>query len=148
MKRKKMCKCKGVSQCGGSKKLSPAQMKRLMGPVIYRPMPVYGQQRGGDFLGIGSWAKKVVSNPLRLAGAIGTFGMSEAAIKSGEAFKKVTGVKPSKALDIIGPAAAFLGAPEIGLPSKAVSFGYKQIGLGKKKRKAKSKPKPKKKRKR
>ena len=147
MKRKKICKCRGVSQCGGSKKLTPSQMKRLMGPVIYRPMPVYNQY-GGDFLGIGSWAKKVVSNPLRLAGAIGTFGMSEAAIKSGEAFKKVTGVKPSKALDIIGPAAAFVGAPEIGLPAKAVSFGYKQIGLGKTKRRAKSKPKTKKKRKR
>ena len=144
MKRKKICKCRGVSQCGGSKKLSPAQMKKIMGPVVYRPMPVYGQ-RGGDFLGIASWAKRVVKNPLRLAGAIGTFGMSEAAIKSGQAFKKITGVKPSKALNVLAPVASFMGAPEIGLPAKAVSFGYKQIGLGKKK---KRKHKPKKKRKR
>lgn len=133
MKRKKICKCRGSNQCGGSKKLTPAQMKKLMGPVVYRPMPVYGQ-RGGDFLGISKAFKKTFSNPLRGIAAVGTFGMSEAAIRSGQAFKKITGVKPSKALNILAPAASFLGAPEIGLPAKAVSFGYKQIGLGKKKK--------------
>ena len=97
--------------------------------VEYTTFPV---QRGGDFLGIGRAFKKTFSNPLRGLAAVGTFGMSEAAIRSGQAFKDVTGLKPSKVLDIGAPIAAFAGMPEIGMPAKAVSFGYKQIGLGKK----------------
>lgn len=129
MHRSKKCHCRGPSQCGGAKAHKNGANKVK---IEYTTLPV--RQQGGDFLGIGSWAKRVVKNPLRLAAAVGTFGMSEAAIKSGQAFKSVTGVKPSKVLDVGAPIAAFAGMPEVGIPAKAVSFGYKQIGLGKKKR--------------
>ena len=127
MHRIKKCHCRGPSQCGGAKAHKNGANKVK---VEYTTLPV--RQQGGDFLGIGSWAKRVVKNPLRLAAAVGSFGFSEAAIKRGQAFKSVTGLKPRKVLDIGAPIAAFAGMPEIGMPAKAVSFGYKQIGLGKK----------------
>ena len=129
MHRTKKCHCRGPSQCGGAKSHKNGANKVK---VEYTTLPV---QRGGDFLGIGRAFKKTFSNPLRGLAAVGTFGMSEAAIRSGQAFKDVTGLKPSKVLDIGAPIAAFAGMPEIGMPAKAVSFGYKQIGLGKKRRK-------------
>ena len=126
MHRTKKCHCRGPSQCGGAKAHKNGANKVKL---EYTTLPVR-QQRGGDFLGIGRAFKKTFSNPLRGLAAVGTFGMSEAAIRSGQAFKDVTGLKPSKILDVGAPIAAFVGLPEVGLPAKAISFGYKQIGLG------------------
>jgi len=90
-------------------------------------------QQGGDFLGIGRAFRETFSNPLRAVAAIGTMGASEVAIRGGQAFKKITGVKPSAALDFALAPIALL-APQAGVPTKAVSAGYKAIGLGKKKK--------------
>ena len=126
----------------------------MMGPRQFKTMPVpyvtfvpgqmgmgkcgCGGQRGGDFLGIGKAFSKVgkaiTSNPLRLAGAIGTLGMSEAFITPAQLIGDSLGVKPSKAL---GVAAPFLGAafgPEMGMASKGTAQVLGMMGQGKKKR--------------
>ena len=129
MHRTKKCHCRGPSQCGGAKSHKNGANKVKL---EYTTLPI--NQHGGDFLGIGHAFKKTFSNPLRGLAAVGSFGMSEMALRSGQAFKDVTGLKPSKILDVGAPIAAFVGLPEVGLPAKAISFGYKQVGLGKKKR--------------
>ena len=96
-----------------------------------------GQRGGNIFDAIASGFEEAFSDPLRGIAAVATGGISEAAIRSGQAFEKTTGIKPSKAIDIaMVPAAMF--APEIALPGAAVSAGYKLIGMGKKKRLNKS----------
>lgn len=137
--------------------LTPLQAKKMMGPRQFKTMPVPyvtiipGQmgmghggmgcgcgckgQRGGDFLGIGKAFSKVgkaiTSNPLRLAGAIGTLGMSEAFLTPAQLIGDSLGVKPSKAL---GVAAPFLGAafgPEMGMASKGTAQVMGMMGQGK-----------------
>ena len=137
--------------------LTPIQAKRMMGPRQFKTMPVPyvtfvpgqmgmghggcgcgGGQRGGDFLGLGRAFKKIgrsiTSNPLRLAGAIGTLGMSEAFLTPAQLIGDSLGVKPSKAL---GVAAPFLGAafgPEMGMASKGTSQVLGMMGQGKKRK--------------
>lgn len=144
--------------------LTPAKAKQMMGPQYSRgrfttlPVPIRrgqkgmghgmgcgcgcGGQRGGDFLGIGkafsNVGRAITSNPLRLATAIGTMGMSEAFLTPAQLLKDSTGIKVSKVLDVAAPAigavGAAAGAPELGFASKLTSKGLKQVGLGKKKR--------------
>lgn len=145
--RKKMCMC---HQMGGSI-LTPAQMKMLMRPVRkFNTMPVNpkmtqqgmghcggrcGQCGGNIFDSIGKAFKKVgksiVSNPLRLAGAIGTLGLSETFLTPAQLVKDATGVKVSKVLDTTAPVISAVGGPELALGSKFTSIGLKQMGLGK-----------------
>jgi len=145
------CVCsKSHHQMGGSM-LSPAQMKRLQRPIRrFSTLPVNpsrmtqkgmghcGCQYGGDFLGIGKAfskvGKSIVSNPLRLAGAIGTLGLSETFLTPAQLFRDSTGIKPSKILDVAAPVIGAVGTatgnPELALGSKFTSIGLKQVGLG------------------
>ena len=147
-------------------RLTPTKAKEMMGPQYARkrfttlPIPMREQkgmghgmgcgcgckgQRGGDFLGIGKAFSKVgraiTSNPLRLATAIGTLGMSEAFLTPAQLLQDSTGIKASKVLStlapVIGAVGAAAGAPELGLASKFTSAGLKQAGFGKRKRKRK-----------
>ena len=134
-KRDKMCRCH-KKQNGGAF-LSPAQVKKLMGPVArnltgsaalrrFSTMPVRKPkqrgmgcgcqslrtlqvlpQHGGDFLGIGSALSRTFSNPLRGLAAVGTMGLSETFLQPAEAVGKLVGVKPSRALKVASP---FIGA--------------------------------------
>lgn len=127
--------------------LTPRQTKELMKPRReFSTLPVERKARmqkggcdyqtgGNIFDSIASGFKTTFSNPIRGLAAVSTFGASEAAIRSGQLFEKTTGVKPSKALDMALPAVGLL-APEAAFPTKAVSAGYKAIGLGKRKRKS------------
>ena len=108
------------------------------------PHPIYQyggcQQHGGNiFSSIAHGFKQTFSNPLRAIAAVGTMGGSEAFIRSGQAFKKVTGIKPSKALGIIGTPLALVTGGESKIPTAVVGASYKMIGLGKKRRRAKRK---------
>lgn len=158
-KRTKMCKC----QKGGAMLLTPAQILRLQQPYGMNrfstmPVPVRNQrgmghcgcQYGGDFLGIGKAFKKIgksiVSNPLRLAGAISTLGLSETFLSPAQLIRDSTGVKVSTVLDKAAPVLSKVGGPELALGSKLTSIGLKQVGLGKRRRsKSKQKRKVKKK---
>jgi len=134
--------------------LTPTQTHRLVGPSILpirRPvttLPIKKgrfvqegkgccTQRGGNiFDSIASGFEEAFSDPLRGIAAVATGGISEAAIRSGQAFESTTGLKPSKAIDIAMVPATLL-APEIALPGAAVSAGYKLVGMGKKGKKGK-----------
>jgi len=144
--------------CGGN--LSARRAKQMMGPKQFRIMPVPyvtmmpqmgghcgGRcgQCGGDFLGIGKAFKRIgrsiTSNPLRLAAAIGTMGMSETLLTPAQLVGDAVGVKPSKAL---GVAAPFIGAafgPEAGMVSKGTSQVMGMLGQGRKRRKVRKKGK-------
>tara|TARA_R110001606_G_scaffold27702_1_gene88365 strand:- start:66 stop:608 length:543 start_codon:yes stop_codon:yes gene_type:complete len=147
------CVCSKKHHQMGGKFLSPAQMKMLTRPVRrFSTLPVNPKLRqqgmghcggrcgqcGGDFLGIGKAFKKIgksiVSNPLRLAAAIGTMGMSESFLTPMQLVGDATGIKPSKVLNvaapIIGAVGTAAGAPELGLGSKFTAIGLKQMGLG------------------
>lgn len=108
-----------------------------------------GCQTGGDFLGIGHAFQKVgkaiTSNPLRLAAAIGTAGLSETFLTPAQLIGDKVGVKPSKALSavtpVLGVASTLAGAPEIGKAAGYTATGLKMMGLGKKGRKGKRKRK-------
>ena len=140
--KKKICRC----HMRGGKLLTPAQLKLLQRqnpdfrtqPVKQKGMGHCGmpcEQCGGDFLGIGKAFKKVgksiVSNPLRLAAAIGSMGASELMLTPAQLFRDATGIKASKVLDTAAPAIAFVGGPEAALGSKIGSTGLKMVGLGK-----------------
>ena len=140
--------------------LTPQRAKKMMGPQFARPryttlpVPYISKvaqkgagcgcgQRGGDFLGIGAAFNRFTSNPLRVAAAIGTLGASEVIALPADVFTQTTGVKASKAFDVVAPVIGAL-APEAAMGSKLTSFGLKQIGLGKKKkRRSKSRRKKK-----
>jgi len=144
-----MCSCK---QHGGAR-MSPAQAKKLMGPVRkFSTLPVRSSQRnaqhGGDFLGIGRAFKKTFSNPLRGIAAVGTFGLSEATIRGMDLAEKVTGQKPSTILKTIGVPLSIASGGESALPIAATVAGLKMIGKGKPRRGRPKKRAPAKKRKR
>lgn len=124
----------------GGAVLSPAQAKKLMGPVRrFSTMPVASQrgmgcgchhQHGGDFLGIGRALKKTFSNPLRGIAAVGTFGMSEATIRGMDLAERLTGQKPSTLLKTIGVPLSIASGGESALPIAATVAGLKMIGKG------------------
>lgn len=143
--------------CGGN--LTPLQVKRMMGPRVFKTMPVpyvtmvpqMGRghcggrcgQCGGDFLGIGkafsNVGKSIISNPLRLAAGIGTLGLSETFLTPAQLIGDSVGVKPSKALSVATP---FLGAafgPEMGMASKGTSQVIGMMGQGKRMKKGRAK---------
>ena len=160
-KRAKICRChKHQIGCGRFDSqiltggmLSPAQMKKLMRPYKrFNTLPVrkpkqYGMghcQHGSGFFGdLGSALTGAFHDPLRGIAAGLTLGASEVIAVPADLFKRRTGVKASTVLDKGSKILTGIN-PELGMGSKATSFGLKQIGLGKKKRKAR----PKKKRKR
>jgi hypothetical protein len=136
-KRNKLCQC----QLGGN--LTPAQIKKLMNPVRTMPHPIYQyggcQQHGGNiFSSIAHGFKQTFSNPLRAIAAVGSGGMSEAFIRGGQGFKKVTGLAPSKALGYVAPVVGMV-APELAVPLAVGKAGYGMIGLGKKRKRVKRK---------
>ena len=142
--KKKICRC----HMRGGKLLTPAQLKLLQRqhpdfrtqPVKQKGMGHCGmpcEQCGGNiFDSIGSAFKKVgksiTSNPLRLAAAIGTGGLSETFLTPAQLIRDSTGVKVSKVLDTAAPAIAAVGGKPLALGSKLTSIGLKQVGLGKK----------------
>jgi len=139
--------------------MTPAQAKKLMGPVRrFSTMPVARQrgmgslprnaQHGGDFLGIGRAFKKTFSNPLRGIAAVGTFGLSEATIRGMDLAEKVTGQKPSTLLKTIGVPLSIASGGESALPIAAAVAGLKMVGKGKSRRGRPKKRAPAKKRKR
>ena len=148
MKKKVHCVCSRnhhpmLIQKGG-KLLSPAQLKLLQRQhPDFRTLPVKskqrgmghcGCQRGGDFLGIGKAFSKVgkaiVSNPLRLAGAIGTLGLSETFLTPSQLIRDATGVKTSTVLDKAAPLLSKAGGKELALAGKLTSKGLQMVGLG------------------
>ena len=151
VKKKMHCVCSRNHHQMGGKLLSPAALKLLQRQhPDFRTLPIKTKQRGmghcgkpchqcgGDFLGIGKAFKKIgksiVSNPLRLAGAIGTLGLSETFLTPAQLLRDSTGVKVSKILDTTAPAISAVGGPELALGSKLTSIGLKQVGLGKRRR--------------
>ena len=154
MRKKKMCKC----QKGGAF-LSPAEIKKLMGPVRrFSTMPVKrkpkqqmgmgcGCQHGGNiFSDIGGALTGVFHDPLRALAAVGTLGASEVIAIPADLLKRTTGVRASTVLDKAAPLIGSLGG-EATMGAKATSFGLKQVGLGKKRRGRPKKRVPAKKRK-
>lgn len=142
--KKKMCMC----QKGGML-LTPAQMKMLTRPVRkFKTLPVKRKQKGmghgccqcggNIFDDIGGAFKKVgksiVSNPLRLAGAIGTLGLSETFLTPAQLLRDTTGVKASKVLEKAAPVITAVGGPELALGSKLTSKGLSMVGLGSRRR--------------
>lgn len=145
--------------CGGN--LSARRAKQMMGPRKFKVMPVpyvtrmpqMGRghcagmcgQCGGDFLGIGRAFKKVgkaiTSNPLRLATAIGTGGLSEMFLTPAQLVGDATGIKPSKAVAVATPVLGLVGtaagAPSLGRAAGFTAKGLKMLGQGKKRKKGK-----------
>lgn len=148
MKKNVHCVCSrihhpmGKMQKGG--RFSPAMMKLLQRQhPDFRTLPVKTKQRGmghcgcqygGDFLGIGKAFSKVgkaiVSNPLRLAGAIGTLGLSETFLTPSQLIRDATGVKTSTVLDKAAPLLSKAGGKELALAGKLTSKGLQMVGLG------------------
>ena len=144
--KKKMCRC---HMMGGSM-LTPAQMKMLTRPVRkFSTLPVNPkmtqqgmghcghrcQQCGGNiFDSIGKAfskvGKSIVSNPLRLAGAIGTLGLSETFLTPSQLIRDATGVKTSTVLDKAAPLLSKAGGKELALAGKLTSKGLQMVGLG------------------
>jgi hypothetical protein len=154
-KRDKMCRCH-KKQNGGAF-LSPAQVKKLMGPVRrFSTMPVrkpkqYGMghcslekpfskhQHGSGFFGdLGNALTGAFHDPLRGLAAGLTLGASEVVAVPADLFKRRTGVKASTVLDKGSKILTGIN-PELGMGAKGTSFGLKQIGLGKKKRRGRPK---------
>jgi len=93
-----------------------------------------GMCGSGIFSSIGRAFKKIgksiVSNPLRLAGAIGTLGLSETFLTPAQLLKETTGLKTSKVLDKVAPIiATATGNPELALGSKLSSGVLKTMDL-------------------
>jgi len=93
-----------------------------------------GMCGSGFFSSIGKAFKKVgksiVSNPLRLAGAIGTLGLSEGFLTPAQLLKDSTGIKASKVIDTVAPTIATLsGNPEFALGSKLTSGTLRGLDL-------------------
>jgi len=93
-----------------------------------------GMCGSGFFSSIGRAFKKIgksiVSNPLRLAGAIGTLGLSESFLTPAQLLKETTGLKTSKILDTVAPiVATATGNPELALGSKLSSGVLRTMDL-------------------
>lgn len=90
-------------------------------------------QQGGDFLGIGKAFSKVgnsiIHNPLRLAAAIGTAGLSETFLTPAQLTGDKVGVKPSK---VVGVAAPVIGLvrPDLGKAAGYTGTALGMMGLG------------------
>ena len=142
-----MCRCH-KKQIGGM--MTPAQMKKLTRPYRgFTTLPVrkpkqYGSgcgcQRGVNFFSdLGGALTGAFHDPLRGLAAGLTLGASEVIAMPADLFKRRTGIKPSTVLD--KSAGLITGInPELGMGSKATSFGLKQVGLGKKKKLKRRKP--------
>lgn len=93
-----------------------------------------GMCGAGFFSSIGDAFKKVgksiISNPLRLATAIGTAGTSELFLTPSQLIKDATGIKSSKVIDAIAPTiASATGNPELALGSKLTSGALRSMDL-------------------
>jgi hypothetical protein len=90
-------------------------------------------QRGGDFLGIEKAFKKIgndiVHNPLRLAAAIGTGGISETFLTPAQLIGDKVGVKPSKVAGSLAPVVGLM-RPDMGRALGYSATGLKMVGLG------------------
>lgn len=132
----------------GGRLLSPAAMKLLQRQhPDFRTLPVKTKQRGmghcgkqciqcgGSFFGdigkaFSKVGKAIVSNPLRLAGAIGTLGLSETFLTPSQLIRDATGVKTSTVLDKAAPLLSKAGGKELALAGKLTSKGLQMVGLG------------------
>ena len=97
-------------------------------------LPGGGMCGAGFFSSIGNAFKKVgksiVSNPLRLAGAIGTLGLSETFLTPAQLLKQSTGIKSSDVIDKVAPIlASATGNPELALGSKLTSGTLRGMDL-------------------
>ena len=127
---KKKLNDKMVSAIMGALKMYIGQLgtkgKGLTLPGGGLKLPGQGMCGSGFFSSIGNAFKKVgksiVSNPLRLAGAIGTLGLSETFLTPAQLLKESTGIKSSQVIDKIAPIVATAsGNPELALGSKLTS---------------------------
>ncbi len=149
LKRLKMAKMSGAGLMGTlslvKKKLNDKMVSAIMGALkMYiaqlghkgkgLKLPGQGMCGSGFFSSIGNAFKKVgksiISNPLRLAGAIGSLGLSETFLTPAQLLKESTGLKTSKILDKVAPIIATAsGNPELALGSKLTSGVLRTMDL-------------------
>jgi hypothetical protein len=132
----------------GGRLMSPAQFKKLINVKKFKTMPVRkkqmgngcgcnkcGQYGGNIFNDIGGALTGAFHNPLRGLAAVATLGSSELIAAPADLFKRTTGKKASKFLNMAAPVAGLIGGPDASLGTKLTAFGLDQVGLGRRRKK-------------